>query len=500
MLVVLLFVPFGVALSVALLGVTRAWAIALALAGSLLTLGLASALYLQYRGAPLGQSFDVNTPWITALNINFHLGVDGMSVLFILLTAIITPVAVLVVAYTQRERVQSYLALLIFLEFALIGVFLALDLVLFYFFWEAVLIPAYFMIGVYGGDRRIYAAFKYVLYTMIGSLLMLVGILALFAQSHTGSFDLLTLMQKGNLLSPDAQRPVFLAFALAFGIKSAVFPFHSWVPDVYTESNAPTAVILSGVVSKMGIYGFLRFCLPLFPSASRYYGPAIMVLAVIGIIYGGLLALNQRDMRRLVACSSIAHLGFIALGIFSLTMQGVQGATLQAVNHGVTIAALFAIVAVVIERWGIADLEQLGGLAARAPIIAAIFLLITLSALGLPGLNGFAGEFLILLGTFQANAADSTVGTIGVVVAAAYMLRLFQGAMHGPLAPAIAAAEPGAPPRSAFSWFTALSPAQYAALVPLLVLIVWIGVYPAGWLNPTLSFAQSVIQSVGGQP
>jgi NADH-quinone oxidoreductase subunit M len=421
-----------------------------------------------------------------------------MSVLFVLLTAIITPVAVLVTAYTQRERLQSYLALLIFLEFALIGVFLALDLVLFYFFWEAVLIPAYFMIGVYGGDRRVYAAFKYVLYTMVGSLLMLVGILALYAESGTGSFDLLTLIQ--HPLSPDAQRPVFLAFALAFGIKSAVFPFHSWVPDVYTESNMPTAVILSGVVSKMGIYGFLRFCLPLFPAASRYYGPTIMVLAVIGIIYGGLLALNQRDMRRLVACSSIAHLGFIALGIFSLTTQGVQGATLQALNHGVTIVALFAIVAVVIERWGTPDLERLGGLAARAPIIAAIFLLITLSALGLPGLNGFAGEFLILLGTFQANAADSTIGTIGVVLAAAYMLRLFQGVMHGPLAPIGAAGPEPGPAGTVASWFSQMSLAQYAAIIPLLVLIVWIGVYPAGWLNPSLSFAQSVMKIVGGQP
>lgn len=500
MLTVLLAVPFAAALSVAIFGLTRRVATIIALVGSVVTLGLASALYLSYRGAPLGQSFDVNAPWIAALHINYHLGIDGMSVLFVLLTAIITPVAVLVTAYTQRDRYQAYLALLIFLEFALIGVFVSLDLVLFYFFWEAVLIPVYFMIGVFGSERRVYAAFKYVIYTMVGSLLMLVAILALFAESGAHTFDALTLMQPHNLLSHDAQRPIFLAFALAFGIKSATFPFHSWVPDVYTESNISTTVILSGVVSKMGIYGYLRFCLPLFPAAARDYGSTIMILGVIGIIYGALLALHQRDMRRLVACSSIAHLGFITMGIFSLTTQGVQGATLQALNHGVTIAALFAIVAVVSERWGVTDLEQLGGLAARAPIIAAIFLLIILSALGLPGLNGFAGEFLILLGTFQVNAADSTIGTIGVILAAAYMLRLFQGVVHGPLGPVGASGPEPAPAGTVASWFSQMSVAQYAAIIPLLVLIVWVGVYPAGWLNPSLSFAQSVIKSLGGQP
>ena len=301
----------------------------------------------------------------------------------------------------MTERLQYYLTLLLFLEGALLGVFTALDLVLFYFFWEAVLIPAYFMIGTWGGDRRIYAAFKYVLYTMTGSLLMLVGILLLFAQSTPHSFDLTTLI--AHPLAPDVQKPVFLAFALAFGIKAALFPFHSWVPDVYTESNAPTAIILSGVLSKMGIYGFLRIGLPLFPDAVRYFSPALMILSAIGIVYGALLCLYQRDGKRLVACSSIAHLGFIMLGIFSLSSQGVQGATLQAVNHGVTIAALFAILAVIAGRWGTTDLSKLSGLAKKAPVTAAIFLLATLSALGLPGLNGFAGEFLILVGSFQGQ-------------------------------------------------------------------------------------------------
>ena len=351
MLAILLSIPFAVAISVLLFGLTPKAAAAIALSGSLLTLVLAISVYLQYRGEPLGQSMDVSAPWVDALHINFRLGIDGMGVLFVLLTAILTPVAVLVAISTVTERLQYYLTLLLFLEGALLGVFTALDLVLFYFFWEAVLIPAYFMIGTWGGDRRIYAAFKYVLYTMTGSLLMLVGILLLFAQSTPHSFDLTTLI--AHPLAPDVQKPVFLAFALAFGIKAALFPFHSWVPDVYTESNAPTAIILSGVLSKMGIYGFLRIGLPLFPDAVRYFSPALMILSVIGIVYGALLCLYQRDGKRLVACSSIAHLGFIMLGIFSLSSQGVQGATLQAVNHGVTIAALFAILAVIAGRWGL---------------------------------------------------------------------------------------------------------------------------------------------------
>lgn len=502
MLTVLLFIPFAVSLAVAIIGVTRPAAIATAFCGSLLTLAMAINLWFQYDGAPLGQDFDVNAPWVSALNINFHLGIDGVGALFVLLTAIITPIAVLVVATTMRERVQSYLTLLMFLQGALIGVFISMDLVLFYFFWEAVLIPAYFMIGSYGGERRIYAAFKYVLYTMVGSLLMLVGILGLYTLSGANTFDLLALLQNQaqHPLSPEMQRPLFLAFALAFGIKSAIFPFHSWVPDVYTESNIPTALIMSGVVSKMGIYGFLRFCLPLFPDATRYYAPALMVLAVVGIIYGALLALQQEDIKRLIACSSISHLGFIAVGIFSLTSQGIQGGALQAVNHGITIAALFALVGVIVNRWHSTDLKDLGGLAVGTPVIAAIFMVVTLSALGLPGLNGFAGEILIVLGTFQTNAADAVVATVGVVLAAAYMLRLFQGVEHGPLGRAgkLSGAQAAAVTFSA--WRTELSIGEYAALLPLLVLMVWIGVAPGGWIDPTLQFAHDVLKIVGGKP
>jgi NADH-quinone oxidoreductase subunit M len=320
----------------------------------------------------------------------------------------------------------------------------------------------------------------------------------LYVQSSVHTFDLITL--SAHPLTGNMAKAVFLAFALAFGIKAAVFPFHSWVPDVYGESAPPTAVMVAGVLSKMGIYGFLRFCLPLFPVASRYFAPAIMVLAVIGIIYGALLALNQTDMGRLVACSSIAHLGFITLGIFSLTTLGIQGATLQAVNHGITIGALFALVGVVAARWGTTDLAKLGGLATRAPIIAAVFLVVTLSSLGLPGLNGFVGEFLILAGTFQSNAADAVVGTIGVVLAAAYMLRLFQGAMHGPLGEAGQAGPVAAPSGTVAAWWSEMTFGQYVALLPLIALIVWVGVVPSGWLDPAWSSVQYVVTVVGGHP
>lgn len=499
MLQVELLAPFAAAIAVLLMGATHRAAVAIALIGSLITLGVTIALFFKYDGAPLSSgTWDVSAPWISALHVNFHLAVDGMSILFLLLTAILTPVSVLVAASTQHDRSNVYLSMLLFLQGALVGVFMSLDLVLFYFFWEAVLIPAYFMLGIWGGEHRIYAALKYVLYTMVGSLLMLVGILLLFALSSPHSFDLLDLM--AHPLSPDVQRPVFLAFALAFGIKAAVFPFHSWVPDVYGEASPSTAIIFSGVLSKMGIYGFLRFCLPLFPDAAHYYAPVIMVLAAIGIIYGALLALDQRDIKRLVACSSIPHLGFITLGIFSLRSQGIEGATLQAVNHGITIAALFALVAIITTKWGTGDLDKLSGLAVKAPIVAAIFLVVSLSALGLPGLNGFAGEFLILVGAFQANAADAVVGTIGVVFASAYMLRLFQGASHGPLGPAGKSSPDPLPPGSVASWWDQLSVAEYASVLPLVALMVWIGVQPAGWLDPTLSYAASVLKSLGGHP
>jgi NADH-quinone oxidoreductase subunit M len=399
---------------------------------------------------------------------------------------IITPVAIFMAAESVTERVPLYMSLIMLLETSLLGVFLSLDLVLFYVFWEGVLIPAYLLIGVWGGERRIYAALKYVIYTMVGSLLMLVGVVFVYVYSTKHTFDIPTLITAP--VSPSLQTPLLIAFGLAFAIKSALWPFHSWVPDVYTESATPTTIMLAGVLSKMGTYGFLRIALPMFPSATRSLAGVGASLAVIGILYGALLALTQWDAKRLVACSSISHMCFILLGIFALNMQGVQGATLQMVNHGVTIAALFAIVAAIAWRWGTTDLRRLGGLGHRALVLAAIFSLVTLSALGLPGLNSFPGEFLILLGAYRAAGVYGVLGTIGVILAAWYMLRLFQGAMHGPMVEGADSPAHG----------VALSANELAALLPLAVLIVWIGVFPNGWLHPASYTSQAIVSLVGG--
>jgi len=465
-----------------------------ALGGSLLTLALVIYLVVTSRLDFSGTSgshfrYEERVPWLPQIGASYHLGLDGLSLLLVLLTTILVPVAILMSNETITERVPLYMCLVLLLETSLLGVFLSLDLILYYVFWEGVLIPAYLLIGVYGGERRVYAALKYVLYTMAGSLLMLVGVVGVYAFSPLRStFDIVDLSQPGALASPALQVPLLIAFGLAFAIKSALFPFHSWVPDVYGESATPTTMLLAGVVSKMGVYGFLRIALPLFPDASRQLAGVAATLAVIGVIYGALLALAQFDAKRLVACSSISHMGFILLGVFALNEQGVQGATLQMFNHGITTAALFAIVGVIAWRWGTTDLRRLEGLGQRARLLSIVFLVVALSSLGLPGLNSFAGEFLILLGAFRDVGIFGVAGTIGVILAAWYMLRLYQGMMQG------AKMEPTTTPAHG----VALRANELLALLPLVVLIVWIGVAPNGWLRPAATAAQYIVSAVGG--
>ena len=488
MLTVLVFLPLFTAVVIALIARNDATVSRyLALGGSLLTAALTVYLVTRFDFGASGFQFQEHTTWLPAINASYHLGVDGVSLLLVILTVIVTPVAVLMSQETLTERVPLYMALLMLLETSLLGVFLSLDLLLFYIFWEGVLIPAYLLIGVWGGPRRIYAALKYVIYTMLGSLLMLVGVIGVYVYSTAHSFDIPALLAAP--VSSSLQMPLLIAFGLAFAIKSALWPFHSWVPDVYTESATPTTIMLAGVVSKMGVYGFLRLALPLFPNAMHNVAAGVgAALAVIGILYGALLALTQWDAKRLVACSSISHMCFILLGVFALNMQGVQGATLQMVNHGVTTAALFAIVAAIAWRWGTTDLRQLGGLGKKALVLAAIFMLVTLSALGLPGLNSFPAEFLILVGAFRAAGAYGVLGTLGVILAAWYMLRLFQGTMHGPEVEGA-----GTPAHG-----VALRANELVALLPLVVFIVWIGVVPGGWLRPTAAAAQLIVNAVGG--
>jgi len=492
-LTLLTFLPLATAVVIVLLARNDAYvARYTALGGSLLTLLFAlylvvnSGLNFSTTGATRFM-YEERVPWLPQIGASYHLGLDGLSLLLVLLTTIVVPVAILMSNESVSERVPLYMALVMLLETSLLGVFLSLDLILFYVFWEGVLIPAYLLIGVFGGERRVYAALKYVLYTMVGSLLMLVGVVGAYVYSPLhNTFDIVALSQAPA--SPALQVPLLIAFGLAFAIKSALFPFHSWVPDVYGESATPTTILLAGVLSKMGVYGFLRIALPLFPDASRQLAGVAATLAVIGIIYGALLALAQFDAKRLVACSSISHMGFILLGVFALNEQGVQGATLQMFNHGITTAALFAIVGAIAWRWGTTDLRRLEGLGQRARLLAIVFMVVALSSLGLPGLNSFAGEFLILLGAFRDVGIFGVAGTIGVILAAWYMLRLYQGIMQG------AKMEPSETPLHG----VALRANELAALLPLVALMVWIGVAPNGWLNPAATAARYIVSAVSG--
>jgi NADH-quinone oxidoreductase subunit M len=403
-----------------------------ALLTSLLTFLVTLLLYAGLRADTPGMQFTELHPWITAPPIYYHLGVDGLSALLILLTGFLTPLCVLVSWTGITKRVKEFFIFLLALETGMIGVFASLDLVLFFVFWEVMLIPMYFLIGIWGHERRVYAAVKFILYTMVGSALMLVGILYLY--TLTGTFDLPRIVEaftSSPLLSPSVERWLFLAFFVAFAIKVPLFPFHTWLPDAHVEAPTAGSVILAGVLLKMGTYGMLRFCLPLFPRASRDFAPLIIVLAIIGIIYGALVAMVQPDLKKLVAYSSVAHLGFCVLGIFVMNMQGMEGAIYQMFSHGVSTGALFILVGLLYERRHTRLIREFGGLATSLPVYSTFFLLVTLSSLGLPMMNGFVGEFLIIVGSFHNRAAYAALASLGVVLAAVYLLWMYQRVFLG---------------------------------------------------------------------
>jgi NADH-quinone oxidoreductase subunit M len=419
--------------------------------------------------------FNEKLTWISALGINYSLGVDGISLLLVVLTTLLAVVCI-ASSFRIEQKVKNYMAFMLLLESGIIGVFLSTNLFLFYIFWEVMLIPAYFLVGSWGGERRIYAAFKFVLYTSVGSLLMLAGIIALgyYHQVANGGHytlelsDLLT-----GKLDPTVQIWLLLAFAAAFSVKIPFVPFHSWLPDTYTEAPTPVTAMLAGAMSKTGAYGFLRFCIPLFPQAIQTLAPLFSTLAVIGILYCAGLALVQNDMKRLLGYSSISHLGVIMLGMFAFNRQGVDGSVLQMVNHGITTAALFLIAGAIEARAGTRRISDFGGLAIRVPVLATVMLIAALSSLGLPGLNSFAGEFLSLLGAFRSSAVFGTLGTIVIVPAAWYLIRFFQGVMEGPLqtqGPVAASVRKGT--------LSDMSLGEFLPLLPLLILIFYIGVQP----------------------
>ena len=431
--------------------------------------------------------FEVNIPWIETFNVNYHVGLDGVSLLLYLLTTFLTPLCVWGSFTAIKERVRGYYLAFLLLETGMLGVFAAMDLVLFYVFWEAMLIPMYLLIGMWGGTNRVYAAVKFILFTMVGSLLMLVGILWLYFNGVPGehTFDLVKIFQFGEI-PVRAQMYLFGAFALAFAIKVPMFPFHTWLPDAHTEAPTAGSVILAGVLLKMGTYGFIRFCIPLFPAAAHEFAGLMCILAIIGIIYGALVSMMQTDMKRLVAFSSVSHLGFVMLGLFAFNMQGMQGGTIQMINHGLSTGALFFLVGVIYERRHTRMIAEYGGLAKVMPKYATIFMIVMLSSIGLPGLNGFVGEFLVLVGAFKSNVVYGILGASGVVFAAVYLLWMYQRVFFGKVT------------IDANKKLADLTMTEKAILVALLVFIVWIGVHPTTFLSISENSVRMVLNRIGG--
>ncbi len=409
--------------------------------------------------------------WIDSLGISYSLGADGINLLLVALTTLLTLVCI-AASFRIEQKVKNYMAFMLLLECGIIGVFFSTNLFLFYIFWEIMLIPAYFLVGSWGGTRRIYAAFKFVLYTSAGSLLMLAGIIAVSSYEH--SLDLTVLIANASKLDPNVQVWLLLAFAAAFAVKVPLVPFHSWLPDTYSEAPAPVTALFAGAMSKAGAYGFLRFCLQLFPVGAHTLAPLFSTLAVIGILYCAVLALVQTDLKRLLGYSSISHLGIIVLGIFAFNPQGLEGSVLQMVNHGITTAALFLIVGLMEQRTGTRDIRQFGGMAKRVPILATVMLIAALSSLGLPGLNSFAGEFLALLGVFRNNFAFGVLGTAVVIPAAWYLIRFFLSIMEGP-----SQSESMVSSLIRKGKLPDLQLTEFLPLSPLLLLIFYIGVQPA---------------------
>jgi len=419
--------------------------------------------------------------WIPAIGASYHLGIDGISLWMVLLTTFLMPASVLI-SYHINDRVKAFFVLLLVLETSLLGVFLSLDLALFYVFWEAMLVPMYFLIGIWGYERRRYAAVKFFLYTLAGSLVMLVGVLFLYAAGgHT--FDIGTIAQVR--LPGATQDWLFWAFFASFAIKVPLVPLHTWLPDAHTEAPTAGSVLLAGVLLKMGTYGFLRFSIPLFPDAAHRYAPVLATLGVIGILYGGAIAVVQKDLKRLVAYSSVSHLGFVVLGIAALTPVATTGSVLQMVNHGLSTGALFLLVGMLYDRAHTRRIADFGGVASVIPVYAGIFLFVSLSSLGLPGLNGFIGEFLILNGTFPVLRVLAILGTGGVVLAAIYLLWAYERVFTGPTR---------LPHAERASRWKDLSVRELAAVVPLLIMTVVIGVYPRPFLTRIEPSVRQVIQ------
>ena len=440
-----------------------------ALITSLVTFLLSLVLWAQFDPAKAGFQFEEKLAWIPSLNIGYHMGIDGISLFFVLLSTLLTPICVLSSWEAVQTHVKEYMIAFLVLETFMVGMFCALDLALFYVFFEGVLIPMFLIIGVWGGKRRVYAAFKFFLYTLLGSVLMLLAIIAIYWQ--IGTTDLPTAFEKLNLPF-QWQFWLWLAFFASFAVKVPMWPVHTWLPDAHVEAPTAGSVILAGVLLKMGGYGFIRFSVTLMPEATQYFAPLIFGLSVVAIIYTSLVALVQEDMKKLIAYSSIAHMGFVTIGIYVMNMQAVQGSIFQMLSHGIVSAALFLCVGVIYDRMHTREIAAYGGLVHRMPRYAFVFLFFTLASVGLPGLSGFVGEFLVILGTFKANTWVAFLATTALITGAAYALWLYRKIIFGELT------------KDSLKAILDMNRREIAVFLPLVLITLWMGVYPASFLEP----------------
>jgi len=447
---------------------------------------IASGLLVSFDSSTADMQFRENLEWVPSLGIGYKLGVDGVSVLFVFLTALLGWICVLASWTAITVRVKEFMINLLAMQALMIGVFCALDLFLFYVWWEAMLVPMYLIIAIWGGKNRIYAAFKFFLYTLLGSLLFLVGILVLYFEGGR-TFDILALMD--GHFAFEIQAGVFIAFLIAFAVKVPMVPVHTWLPDAHVQAPTAGSIILAGVLLKMGAYGFIRFSLPMLPEASHYFAPMMIILSVIAIIYGGFLALAQSDIKKLVAYSSVSHMGFITLGLFTFTLNGTSGAVIQMFNHGITTGALFLFVGLIYERTHSREIPAYGGMIKAVPLFGILFAGFLLSSMAVPGTNGFVGEILVLSGAFAVNGWAASAAVLGALIGAAYLLGLYRQMLLGPLVV----------PVGADMWD--LRTRELICAIPLMIFVFWLGLYPKPFLEilaPTLKNLLAQTVGVGG--
>ena len=432
---------------------------------SLLTFLISLVLWKRFDVGETGYQFTESANWLPSFGVGYRMGVDGISVLFVLLSTALTPICILASWDTVKVRVREYMAAFLILETMMVGMFSAADFLLFYMFFEGVLIPMYLIIGIWGGPRRVYASLKFFLYTFAGSVLMLLALLAMWQQAGTTDISILL----HTPFSARMQFWLFLAFLASFAVKVPMWPVHTWLPDAHVEAPTAGSVILAGVLLKMGAYGFLRFSVPMLPIAAQHFAPLMFVLGVVAVIYTSLVALAQEDMKKLIAYSSVAHMGVVVIGIFTFNVQGIDGALFQMVSHGIVSAALFLCVGVIYDRMHTREIARYGGLGHRMPAYAFVFMLFTMASIGLPGTSGFVGEFLVLVGAFQVNLWLALLGSLGMVLGAAYMLYLYRRIVFGKLL------------RPDLASILDLSPREMAIFAPLAILTLWLGIYPSSF-------------------